>query len=96
MATHSSILAWRIPWTEEPGGLWSVGRKEADMTEQLSTAQHMTSFPDFDPVPDFGYLHHPHQALLYFWSCDQPKGYRAHITWGNTDFSRLFGLNKHF
>ena len=27
MATHSSILAWRIPWTEEPGGLQSMGRK---------------------------------------------------------------------
>ena len=25
MATHSIILAWRIPWTEEPGGLWSIG-----------------------------------------------------------------------
>ena len=25
MATHSSILAWRIPWTEEPGRLWSLG-----------------------------------------------------------------------
>ena len=25
MAPHSSILAWEIPWTEEPGGLWSVG-----------------------------------------------------------------------
>ena len=25
MATHSSTLAWRIPWTEEPGGLWSIG-----------------------------------------------------------------------
>ena len=25
METHSSILAWRTPWTEEPGGLWSVG-----------------------------------------------------------------------
>ena len=25
MATHSSILAWRIPWTEEPGGLGSIG-----------------------------------------------------------------------
>ena len=25
VATHSSILAWRIPWTEEPGGLWSTG-----------------------------------------------------------------------
>ena len=24
MATHSSILAWRIPWTEQPGGLWSM------------------------------------------------------------------------
>ena len=27
MATHSSILAWRIPWTEEPGGLWSMGQQ---------------------------------------------------------------------
>ena len=25
MATHSSILAWGIPWTEEPGGIWSLG-----------------------------------------------------------------------
>ena len=25
MATHSGILAWEIPWTEEPGGLWSLG-----------------------------------------------------------------------
>ena len=33
MATRSSILAWRIPWTEEPGGLQSRGRKESDMTE---------------------------------------------------------------
>ena len=32
-ATHSSILAWRIPWST-----W--GHKESDMTEQLSTAQH--------------------------------------------------------
>ena len=37
MATHSSILAWRIPWTEEPGGLQSLGQKELDMTERLST-----------------------------------------------------------
>ena len=35
MATHSSILAWRIPWTEDPGGV-----TESDMTERLSTAQH--------------------------------------------------------
>ena len=35
MAAHSSILAWRIPWIEELGGLQSMGRKESDMTEQL-------------------------------------------------------------
>ena len=32
MATHSSILAWRIPWTEEPGGLQSMGSQELDTT----------------------------------------------------------------
>ena len=35
MATHSSILTWRIPWTEEPGGLQSTGHKELDTTEWL-------------------------------------------------------------
>ena len=33
MSTHSSIHAWRIPRTEESGGLQSKGRKESDMTE---------------------------------------------------------------
>ena len=33
MATHSSILAWRIPQTGEPGGLQSMGHKEPDTTE---------------------------------------------------------------
>ena len=32
MATYSSILAWRIPWTEEPGGLQSIGLQESDTT----------------------------------------------------------------
>ena len=37
MATHSSILAWRIPWTEEPGGVHSpCGHKESDTTEWLT------------------------------------------------------------
>ena len=35
MATHSSILAWKIPWTEEPGGLQSTG-SESDITEHLT------------------------------------------------------------
>ena len=32
MAIHSSILAWKIPWTEELGGLKSMGPQESDMT----------------------------------------------------------------
>ena len=36
MATHSSILAWRIPWTEEPGGYNLWGFKELDTIEQLT------------------------------------------------------------
>ena len=40
MAAHSSILAWRIPWTEEPGKLYSSwGHKESDMTEWLTHTQ---------------------------------------------------------
>ena len=35
MAPHSTTLAWKIPWTEEPGRLQSMGREESDMTEQL-------------------------------------------------------------
>ena len=35
MATHSSILAWEIPWTEEPGGLKSMDLKEPNMTQRL-------------------------------------------------------------
>ena len=40
MATHSSILAWKSPWTEEPGGYSPWGHKESDTTEQLSTAHN--------------------------------------------------------
>ena len=36
MATHSSILAWRIPWTEEPGGLQSMGSQRVGQ-EQTAT-----------------------------------------------------------
>ena len=38
MATHSSILAWRIPWTEEPGMLQSVGSQKSQ-TQQLNNSK---------------------------------------------------------
>ena len=36
MATHTSVLAWEIPWAEETGGLQSMGPKESDTTERLT------------------------------------------------------------
>ena len=40
MANHSSIPSWKIPWTEETGGLQAMGRKELDTAEQLSMPAH--------------------------------------------------------
>ena len=37
MATVSGVLAWRIPWTEEPGELWSIGAQTVGCDKQLST-----------------------------------------------------------
>ena len=54
MATHSRILAWRIPWTEEPAGLHPWGCKELDMTEQLST--HITQQLKYENILYF-YIH---------------------------------------
>ena len=56
MATHSSILAWRIPWTEEPHGLQSMGvTKELDMTEV--TKQQL-------PFPTIRNFHSIHSTSL--------------------------------
>ena len=67
MEIHSSILAWRIPWTEDPGGLQSMGvTKELDMTELLTTESYLNSEPQlyflglcgFEQVALFGASFH--------------------------------------
>ena len=50
VAIHSSILTWKIPWTEEPGGLQYMGSQESDMTEWLS-AQHPQRAPGGTKAP---------------------------------------------
>jgi len=60
MATHSSILAWKIPWTEEPGRLRSLvgcspwGRKESDKTEWLHFHFHFLLSPFMYPKSFLG------------------------------------------
>ena len=34
MTTHSSVIAWRIPWTEEPAGYMALGSQDSDTTQQ--------------------------------------------------------------
>ena len=41
VGTHSSILAWEIPRAEKPGGLQSIGHKESDTTDQMSTHAYL-------------------------------------------------------
>ena len=48
MATHPNFLVWKIPWTEEPGGLHPWGHKELDMTEHVHT--------EFLKVNPFNYI----------------------------------------
>ena len=50
LETHSSVLAWKIPWTEELGELQSIGRKELDTTEGT---EHNTALSNpFQEAPD--------------------------------------------
>ena len=62
MATHPSILPWRIPWTEEPGGLQSIGSQELGMTEVTeharTTAQLITMVGLSSPVFRLEWGHH--------------------------------------
>ena len=44
MATHSNILAWRIPWTEEPGGLSSMGSQRVGHTESSNLAHSIECY----------------------------------------------------
>ena len=70
MATHSSILAWKIPWTEEPGRLHSPwGRKELDTTERL----HF-HFPLFLPE-----ISHGQRSLVGYSLCDHKNQTRLRL-----------------
>ena len=52
MATHSSVLAWRIPWTEEPGGVHGVPESRIQLTS-LSTHTHRVQGPRAGAKPAF-------------------------------------------
>ena len=55
LVTHSSTFAWKIPWTEEPGGLWSIGVAESWTREGLSTLRFEKLWPHQCVLED-GYI----------------------------------------
>ena len=58
IATHSSILAWRIPWTEEPDGLQSMGlqKSQAQLTKKQTNKN-----------PKANHHLHLQQVIIFFW-----------------------------
>ena len=86
ITTHSSILALRIPWTEEPGGLQSMGDKESDTTEQLSMIIWFKEWKYF-----------PLQRIVCFWPrIYGPSNLRSQSisrNWGNLKLSRILYEN---
>ena len=58
MATHSSILAWGIPWTEEPGGLQSMGSQSwTQLSDYTTTTKHYVCLKCTHTVLIFAYIH---------------------------------------
>ena len=67
MATHSSILDWKITRTEEPGRLRYVGSKELDTTEQLCT--HNTKCEDVENL-DYSYIT---TGIIKWYTCSRKQ-----------------------
>ena len=64
MVTHSSILAWRIPWTEEPGGLQSMGSQRVNRaTDTFHFHLHIKTRQDIERV-GFGFFSERRKASL--------------------------------
>ena len=88
METHSNILAWGIPWTEEPGGLQSVASQRAGHDWRTKhTAQH----PEHSTGLFIGIIcqswstwHSLYQAVSQIWVCTKAKVLRVHgyLGWG--------------
>ena len=81
MSTHSSILAWRIPRTEEPGRLWSRGSQESDVTERLNK-HHNLSFGWGQPHAEVpvGKVQAAFQLLLCLWVSALVQNITCHVS----------------
>ena len=81
MATPSSILAWEIPWTEEPGGLQSMGSQASETTEQLSNNNSFSDYGGMNSCLIFGKqfankgLYSQSYSHVHIWELDYKEGW---------------------
>ena len=106
MATHSSILAWRIPWMEELGGLTSKGRKESDTTEWLhfhfqesasnaGNAGGESSTPGLERFPGRGNGNPPQYSCLKIPMDREPGGLQSRVAKSQTGRS-VWAWTQHY
>ena len=86
MATHSSVLAWRILWTEGPGGLQSMGCKESDTTEQLT---HTQTHPGFSSSDGFIF-----SFFILLFSSEKKKKMKIVNVISESEFSECWSCSK--
>ena len=84
MATHSSILAWRIPWTEEPGRLQSMGSQRvrhnwSDLA-RMHPKKHWS--PNFQDLWMWPYLEIVFADVMKFFGCNWKFANPSHVGWG--------------
>ena len=87
MATHSSILAWRVPMDRGLTGYSLWGRKESDTSEGLSTASCL--MPSFSQCTGFLCV-----AVLLFQQIYQPLAVTVRINWGNMKSIKVSGTSR--
>ena len=79
MATHSSVLAEEMLWTEEYGGLQSTGHKESDMTEMdswMTKLQHKPTLEIFPCLVLKKFMWHEYKIVPLLFSCTQENGHQ--------------------
>ena len=96
MATHCSVLAWRIPWTEEPGGLQSVGSQRAghDWTK-IHTPSHLVDHSNHNKLKMSNYMNNNNSYLasaLWLFCCSWVPIMRGKAEGTSGDKSQL----RHF
>ena len=81
MATHSSILAWEIPWTEKPGGLQSMGSQESDTTLWLNHHYHHRILPwcNSFPTPSMSHSFADPLSVFQALKCQCPRAFAFNV-----------------